>query len=99
MAGNKKPQKKYKPKPVRVLPINMRFGTQAETNLQLVPHDCLAKFKAGQQEETDWHTIAARVNLGSVLAKDHFTDAEEYMKHALEALLTSYERFKSIGDH
>ena len=35
------------------LPINMRFGKETETKLQLIPHDSLANFKAGHQTEPD----------------------------------------------
>lgn len=92
-----KKKSKYKPKPMRELPINMRFSRDIETKLQLIPHDCLAKFKAGQQDESDWHTLAARCNLGATLAHEHFPEVEPVTNAALEALRTSWERFRSIG--
>ena len=82
---------------MRSTPINMRFSQATETKLQLIPHDALANFKAGRQTEPDWHTLAARCNLGSVLAAEHFPDAVTAIEPALEALRTSWERFTRLG--
>lgn len=79
------------------LPINMRFSCDVETKLQLIPHDSLANFKAGRQTEPDWHTLAARCNLGSTLARDHFEEATQTMNAAIEALASSWQRFKRLG--
>jgi hypothetical protein len=79
------------------LPINMRFNADVENKLQLIPHDSLANFKHGHQTEPDWHTLAARCNLGSTLARDHFDEATQVMNAAIEALASSWERFKRLG--
>lgn len=79
------------------LPINMRFGKETETKLQLIPHDSLANFKSGHQTEPDWHTLAARCNLGVILARDHFPDASDAMQGAVLALTSSWERYKRLG--
>lgn len=97
MPKSAKPRRKYRPAVLRSTPINMRFGQSTETKLQLIPHDSLANFKAGRQVESDWHTLAARVNLGSVLAGEHFPDAGPVIEPALEALRTSWERFGRLG--
>lgn len=80
-----------------LLPINMRFSQDVETKLQLIPHDSLANFKRGRQSEGDWHTLAARCNLGSTLARDHFEEATQTMNAAIEALASSWQRFKRLG--
>lgn len=82
---------------MRELPISMRFSQATETKLQLIPHDALANFKAGRQTEPDWHTLAARCNLGSVLAGEYFHDAVPATEAALEALRSSWERFGRLG--
>jgi hypothetical protein len=79
------------------LPINMRFNADVENKLQLIPHDSLANFKHGRQTEPDWHTLAARCNLGSTLARDHFEEATQTMNAAIDALASSWERFKRLG--
>lgn len=79
------------------LPINMRFSRDVETKLQLIPHDCLANFKAGRQTEPDWHTLAARCNLGSTLARNHFSEATEVMNAGVEALGSAWQRFRRLG--
>lgn len=79
------------------LPINMRFSRDVETKLQLIPHDCLSNFKHGRQTEPDWHTLAARCNLGVILARDHFPDASDAMHGAVIALTSSWERYKRLG--
>lgn len=83
-----------------ILPINVRFNRETETKLQLIPQAALASFKAGGQQEADWHTLAARVNLGATLAHKHYEaggDAHQAMNDAMEALRTSWDRFKRLG--
>ncbi len=100
MPASKKPRKKYRPPGIKVRPLSIRFDKDVELKLQLIPHDALAKFKAGTQQEPDWHTIAARINLGATLAHHHFgagDDAHQAMNHALESLRTSWERYQRLG--
>lgn len=99
MPKSAKPRKKYVPK-LRAQPITMRFSQATELKLQLVPHEALRSFKEGRQEESDWHTLAARVNLGSTLAHIHFgedSEAKLAMNDALEALRTSWARYQRLG--
>lgn len=100
MPKSSKPRKKYRPKVGRELPINIRFNKDTELKLSLIPHECLRNFKEGRQTEPDWHVLAQRVNLASTLTRSHFSDnpdAVEAVNLALEALRTSWARFKRIG--
>lgn len=83
--------------PTSTLPINIRFSASVETKLQLIPHDALANFKTGHQSESDWHTLAARCNLGSTLARDHFSAATEPLNAAIDALASAWARFQRLG--
>ena len=100
MPKSSKPKKKYKPKVMRDLPINIRFSKDTELKLSLIPHECLRNFKEGRQTESDWHVLASRVNLGSTLVRNHFPDNEDAVNVAnlaLEALLSSWDRYRRLG--
>lgn len=100
MAKNKKPTKKYRPKP-RVhgaLPITYRFSQENETDLQLIPHTSLSKFKEGVADSQDWHTLAARLNLGNTLAYTHYEgEVKQMMDRAALALRSVFKRHEDIG--
>jgi len=100
MPSNKKPKKKYRPKLRTALPINYRFSKDIEIKLSLIPHECLRNFKEGRQEESDWHVLAARINIGSKLTVHHFSDNEEAiaaMNLALESLQGVWARYRRLG--
>lgn len=98
MASNRKPRKKYRPDPLRgKLPINIRFGADAEIKLQLIPHQFLEQLRTGGFEEHMWHAMAARMNLGNTLAYTYFHDAREAMDAACRALKSVWERFERTG--
>jgi hypothetical protein len=83
---------KYRPRQ-RMLPVVFRFDGNNERNLQLIPHDCLEDLRQGRGVEDGWHTLAARLNLGFVLARDHFNEEPQaIMAKALEALRAVYDR-------
>lgn len=94
MAKNKKPTKKYRPKYAKdTLPVTFRFGTSSETDLQLIPHTSLAKFKQGVADSRDWHTLASRLNLGNTLAYTHYEgEIKEAMDKATRALGNVFKR-------
>lgn len=97
MAGNKKPKKKHRPKAARVLPINIRFNSDTELKLQLIPHQFLEHLRTGGFEEHMWHAMAARMNLGNTLAYTYFEDAKEAMDKACRALKSVWERHERTG--
>lgn len=97
MAKNKKPTKKYRKPQARVLPINIRFGGDTETKLQLIPHQNLAALRTGEFEEHMWHAMAARMNLGNTLAYTYFEDAKEAMDAACKALRSVWDRHTRTG--
>jgi hypothetical protein len=99
MAKNKKPAKKYRPKNVPTLPPLFRFDRDTEIKLQLIPHQLLEGFRNGTAKEEDWHSLAARLNLGCTLAFDEFDgqDAQQTMNDALEALRLVWDRYKRLG--
>jgi hypothetical protein len=94
MASNKRPKKKYRPKVHTELPINIRFGADAELKLQLIPHQYLQNLRQGQGREEEWHAMAARMNLGNTLAYTYFEDAAQALDDACLALRSVWERFE-----
>lgn len=83
---------RYRPRQA-ILPVVFRFDGNNERNLQLIPHQMLEELRHGQGTEEGWHTMAARLNLGFVLARDHFNEeAQAVMAQALDALRAVYAR-------
>lgn len=83
---------KYRPRQA-ILPVVFRFDGNNERNLQLIPHQMLEEMRQGQGTEEGWHTMAARLNLGFVLARDLFdAEATAVMAKALDALKAVYAR-------
>jgi hypothetical protein len=99
MAKNKKPTKKYRPKYAKdSLPVTFRFCQENETDLQLIPHTCLSKFKEGAADSQDWHTLASRLNLGNTLAYTHYEgEVKGAMDRAIFALRDVKERNARTG--
>jgi uncharacterized protein YacL (UPF0231 family) len=99
MPKSSKPKKKYQPKAKGRLPINIRFGAEAELRLQLVPHELLDNFRHGIATEPDWHAITARLNLGHTLAHWYFNEeeAQATMARALASIKSVWERHGSSG--
>ena len=99
MAKNKKPTKKYRPRYAKdALPVTYRFCQQNETDLQLIPHTCLSKFKEGVADSQDWHTLASRLNLGNTLAYTHYEgEVKEMMDKAALALRSVFQRNERLG--
>lgn len=82
----------YRPR-LTALPVVFRFDKNSERNLQLIPHQMLEELRRGQGSEEGWHTMAARLNLGFVLARDHFNDEPQaVMAKALDALRSVHAR-------
>lgn len=80
-----------------ILPVVFRFNADNERNLQLIPQDLLAAMRDGRGTEEGWHSLAARLNMGMVLASDHFdTDDVAMMDAALDALTSVYNRHQAI---
>lgn len=96
MAKNKKPTKKYRPKP-RVLPATIRFDSDTELKLRLIPHQNLASLRSGEFEEHMWHAMAARMNLGNTLAYTYFDDAKDAMDKGCLALRSVWDRHSRTG--
>lgn len=97
MAANKKPRKRHIPKPHQI-PVLIRFGADDERTLQLVPHQALERLINKESGESDWHTITCRLDIGLMLAKNHFTDTEQQvMVQALSAICDVSDRFKRVG--
>jgi hypothetical protein len=99
MAKNKKPTKKYKPRYAKdTLPVVYRFSQGNETDLQLIPHTSLSKFKEGAADSRDWHTLASRVNLGNTLAYTHYEgEVKTMMDRATQALGSVFKRHEKTG--
>ena len=99
MAKNKKPKKAYRPRHTPALPPLFRFDRDTEIKLQLIPHQLLEGFRNGTAVEEDWHSLAARLNLGTTLAFDEFDGQEikDAMNAAMDALKSVWDRYKRTG--
>ena len=95
MAKNKKPAKKYKPRPA-ILPKVFRFGRHEENMLMLVPHTELDKLRDGSADEGTWHTITMRLDWGCFMSIDHFQNIEvnDTIKAALDSMVSIKDRYK-----
>lgn len=97
MAGNKKPRKAHRPKPAQ-LPVAYRFSSDDERTLQLIPHQELERLRTGEADESCWHTITCRLNIGMTLARRLYSaDAVVTMAHALDAVCDVRDRFKRVA--
>lgn len=79
------------------LPINIRFNSQDETQLQLVPQTLLECFRSGTADEGDWHALALRLNWGRLLAEKHFPDVAPDLATAQDALRAVKARHERTG--
>ncbi|MCL1619473.1 hypothetical protein [Ralstonia pseudosolanacearum] len=83
------------------LPSVIRFSRGAEVQLQLVPHVELEKLRDGTAAEESWHTLAFRINVGQVLAQQHFAhvgDVLDAMARGVVAVAEVGKRFRRVGD-
>jgi hypothetical protein len=97
MGKNKSPRKSYKQKPV-VLPMPYRFNRDGEIDLQLIPHLEFQKLKLMCADDETWNTLAARVNVGYVLANSYAGDKQKTAcSLALDALVLIKNRHYEIG--
>ena len=66
--------------------------------MQLIPHLEFAKLKAMEADESTWHTLAARLNVGQLLAHRHFNEAEKIIcRNALDAMVSIRDRHSKVG--
>lgn len=73
-----------------MLPKVFRFNQEAETNLQLIPHQELDSLVRGVGNEASFHTLAARLNVGSIAIRWHWgahLEAVAVMDAALAAVV------------
>lgn len=78
------------------LPVVFRFSSEAETKLQLTPHAHLDKMRDGTGDRLAWQTLKYRINVGSLLAAQHYgehQDVHEAMAQAVEAVTAIGKRF------
>lgn len=78
-------------------PVVFRFSGKNEFDLQHIPHQTLERFRDGTATEPNWHVLAARLNLGRVLADTHFVDASPAMVAAQDALVAVHARAERLG--
>ncbi|SCU94467.1 conserved exported hypothetical protein [Cupriavidus necator] len=81
-----KHRKIRRPRPARPcgLPVMFRFSSNAEVDLQLIPHVELSKILDGTATEAAWHTLAFRINVGQVVATLYFAENQE-LRDAMDA--------------
>lgn len=101
MPANKRPRKSHRRVQIFSTPIAFRHNAEEETALQLAPHLSLSKFRQGIADEQDWHTLAARVNVGSIAANWH--DQSEAIGamndglHAIRSVSARHQRTQAWG--
>ena len=99
MPSSSKPRKKgrsaglSKPQLVAQNPL-IRHDAELERRMQLVPHLSLARFRMGDADEGDYHTIALRVHVGYMLALWHYPKATSFIEEVADVLVKCQE----IGD-
>jgi len=93
VATNKKPSKKYKPKPVLVLPKVFRQTIDADNLLKMIPHQELARLRDGTADEGTWHTLVCRLDWGSFMSTDHFDNID--VNDSIQAALVSMRSIKA----
>lgn len=79
------------------LPVNIRFNSADETQLQLVPLAFATSLIEGTADESTWHTLMLRINWGRFLARDHFPDVEQAMVQAQDAMRSVRDRNGQVG--
>lgn len=97
MATSRKPRKAYRPKP-RTLPLTIRHNAEGDTDLQLIPRLDLEALREGRADESQWHGLTARLNLGMVLANSHHPQAAiDVMRSSLDAMRAISTRHARTG--
>lgn len=99
MSANKKPRKAYTPRPALLNSMTQAISADDCRTLKLVPHAELTKLQLGNGDECSFHTLAARLNFGMVLATKHDfgMDLVKPMDGALFCLLDIKARFERVG--
>ena len=89
--------KKYKPSAYSV-PITIRHGEDDDRVLMLIPHTCLDDLKRGSQDNINWNTITARLNVALVISKSLCVpDIQITVLNALDAICDVRDRFDRVG--
>lgn len=97
MPSTKKPRKQYKPRPALMLPMTYALPDSNRADLQVTPHMVLESFRLGSGTEVLWHTLAAAINTGSVLARSQSDEVKADMQRARDALLDVQKRGRDTG--
>lgn len=100
MSRQKKPRNKAHRPSAPCIPMIIRFDSEDERTLQLIPHTALAALKAGNATESDWHTLACRLNVGITMARTLFgQDVAMIMATALASVCDVRDRWKRVGKY
>lgn len=100
MGRNKKPRNKAHRPGRACIPVMIRFNADDERILQLVPHQEFARMVRGEGEESSWHDVTCRLNIGMTLARQLFSDVETTtMEHALNSICDVRDRFTRVGKY
>lgn len=85
-------------KPKKDIPIVFRHGSEAERNMQLIPHTELEKYKLGIANDYSWNTIVCRLNIGMTLAHWYFNrEVTLNCRAALDAMVSVRARYKTLN--
>jgi len=91
MPSNKKPRKKYKPKPVMLDPVGYVVGgmkpiaAENTLRLKLINHGSMKALTDGSATRTDWDYICTALNVAVVLAE--YGVGDDYIEQIRAAML------------
>lgn len=97
MPASKKPRKAYRKRAALMLPMTYALPESNRADLQVTPHMVLESFRLGSGTEVLWHTLAAAINIGSVLARAQSDEVQADMQRARDALLDVQQRGRETG--
>ncbi len=75
----------------------IRQDAETERKIQLVPHLSLARFRMGDADEGDYHTLALRVHVGYMLALWHYPKATQFLEEVAGLLVACQELGETTG--
>jgi hypothetical protein len=75
----------------------IRHDPETERKMQLVPHLSLTRFRLGDADEGDYHTLALRVYVGYMLALWHYPKATGFLEEVAGILVECQQLGESTG--
>jgi hypothetical protein len=79
------------------LPTIYGLTEEMRNDLQIIPLGILESFREGNGNEVNWHTLAAAINVGAVLARKQGPEVCEVVETGMKALMALKTRGNGIG--